>query len=118
MKAHTHLNCGRSGEELARGWLHGLGWHLLARNWRCRLGEIDLIADDHGVLVFVEVKTRRSGRFGRGSLAVNALKLRRLERLATLYMQATGERPCRLDVISIDWPSGAPRIEHLQGVSQ
>lgn len=110
---------GRTGEELAGRWLERAGWQILDRNWRCRTGEIDLVALDGDDLVVVEVKTRRSLRLGHPAEAVTARKLSRLRVLAGLWLAEHEVRTAgvRVDVIAVWLPEGGPpRIDHRQGV--
>lgn len=108
---------GARGEKLAARFLQKLGYRILARGHRQRLGEIDLVALDRNVLVFVEVKTWRSGQLGDPSEAVDAHKQERLTRAALIYLKRRNllEHPARFDVISIVWPSPAaePIIRHF-----
>ena len=112
---------GDDGEQLARGHLEALGWQVVDRNWRCRHGELDLVArDEHGELVFCEVKTRRTARFGSPLEAVDAAKARRLRRLAWAWLAAHEERSAafRIDLIGILAPTAGPiRLEHLRAVA-
>lgn len=112
---------GDDGEELARLHLEGLGWQVVDRNWRCRHGELDIVArDEQGELVFCEVKTRRSARFGSPVEAVDDAKARRLRRLAWAWLAEHGSRSAafRIDLIGILAPAGAPpRLEHLRAVA-
>jgi putative endonuclease len=108
---------GREGEDLAALHLQAAGYHLLERGYRTRLGEIDLIASHRGILVFVEVKTRRGARFGTPAEAVHPLKQARLARLALQYLGARGrhDATCRFDVIAVTLrPPDAPRVEHFE----
>lgn len=109
---------GRRGEQLAERYLHDRGYRTLARNWRWRKGELDLIVERDGELVFVEVKTRRSHRFGSPEEAVTARKQRRLIQTATAYLASTGRQDAqwRIDVVAIDLDpeSEVERIEHIQ----
>jgi putative endonuclease len=114
MRNDTRREFGISGEGLAYGWLTAHGWQILERNWRCRWGEIDLIADDHGTRVFVEVKARQSGMFGSGAEAVHRKKQLRIRRAASAYMQNRPEGPCRFDVISIAWRNSTPQLTHTR----
>ncbi len=110
---------GRRGEALAAEHLITLGLNIVDRNWRCAQGELDLVAVDGGELVFVEVKTRSSARFGHPLEAITAAKLARLRRLATAWCEAhPGNRgTIRIDAIAILAPRwGAPQIEHLKRV--
>jgi putative endonuclease len=79
---------------------------LVERNWRCRLGEIDLIAEDRGVLVFAEVRMRRAFAFGGAGESVTAAKRARLMAAAGLYLSRRGEVQCRFDVFLVDGPAG------------
>lgn len=95
---------GRYGEEEAVRFLEKKGVKILARNFRDRDGEIDIIAEEDGVLVFVEVKYRRSSRYGEPEEAVTADKQRRICRTALYYLHQTGrgtQIPVRFDVISV-----------------
>jgi putative endonuclease len=110
---------GRSGENIACEHLEGRRYVILVRNFRCRSGEVDIIARDGEVTVFVEVKERHGRSHGEGHEAVTFGKRRRLIRAARIYAATHGlsERPLRFDVISIDWPAGgeAPVIRHDAG---
>jgi putative endonuclease len=105
---------GRLGENLAVAELERRGYAILARRYRTRYGEIDIIADDRGTLVFVEVKTRVDTEFGTPAEAVTPWKQRRLTRMAAAYLLCGGgaARPCRFDVVAIMLEPGAqPKIE-------
>jgi putative endonuclease len=94
---------GAAGEARAAEWYAAQGYEVLARNWRCRDGELDLVVRRGGVLAFVEVKTRSSARFGSPVEAVTPAKQRRLRLLAFRYLREVGMRAPRLrfDVVSI-----------------
>jgi putative endonuclease len=95
---------GKWGEEQAAAYLSGLGVRILARNWRARSGEIDIIGEADGRLVFVEVRTRRpSGRFGTAAESVDARKQKQVRDTALVYLHATRQmaRSCRFDVVAI-----------------
>ena len=94
---------GQAGEDRAAAWYRARGYEVLARNWRCRDGELDLVVAKARTLVFVEVKTRRTDRFGIPAEAVTPAKQRRLRALARHSLEATGERApgLRFDVVSI-----------------
>lgn len=118
MRAKDEL--GRFGEDMAADYLQTHGCVVLERNYRCRSGEIDIIARDGGVLVICEVKTRSSEEFGNPIQAVTPVKLRRLRRLAAEWIRERGVRPesVRIDVIGIVRPRGSqPILEHLQDVA-
>lgn len=111
---------GDFGEDQACAELESRGWELLERNWRCAAGEIDIVARDGDTVVFCEVKTRRSVRFGSPVEAVTPLKAARLRRLAGLWLRqhaGGGAGQIRVDVIGIVVSrQGECEIEHLRGV--
>jgi putative endonuclease len=118
--ATDHLERGRLGEEIAAGHLTRAGLDVIDRNWRCRLGEIDIIAVDGDALVMCEVKTRTSEDFGTPLAAVTPRKLRRLRLLAGEWLREHDCHPrqVRIDVIGILLPPrGNPSIEHLRDVA-
>ena len=102
---------GREGEALAGKFLEGLGFQILEKGSRTRLGEIDLIARDGETLVFIEVKTRTSTRFGFPEEAVTWQKQRKMAKVALTYIKAQGIRdtPIRFDVVSIQ----GTQIRHI-----
>ena len=114
---------GAAGEELAAAHLLRLGYTLLARNHRTRFGELDLIAHRPGVIVFVEVKTRRaSGGAGTPFEAVGTRKRAQVRRIAARWLAATPDRPyaeeLRFDVIgvTVDRDGRLAALEHREGV--
>ena len=115
---NTNQIVGRYGERLAGRHLLSRGLVLLDRNWRCPSGEIDVVAREGPVLVFVEVKTRRGAKFGTPAEAVGVQKARRLRRLAAQWLatHSAGERrQVRFDVVSVLLGRGTVGIEHLRG---
>lgn len=117
-RATAPLRLGLAGERAAARFLQRLGYRILARSHRQRLGEIDLIALDGDCLVFVEVKTWSSADSGDPSLAVDRRKQEKLSRAAIVYLKRRGllEQRCRFDVISIVWPTdqrAQPVIRHF-----
>jgi putative endonuclease len=88
----ARLALGAAGEEQAAAWYRSRGYAVLDRNWRCREGELDLVVRRGRELVFVEVKTRRTDRFGTPAEAVTRAKQRRLRVLARRYLDSTDER--------------------------
>lgn len=112
---------GAYGERVAAAALMESGMEILDRNWRCPRGELDIVAHDPatGEVVFVEVKTRRSTRYGHPAEAVAGAKLRRLRQLAALWLRE--HRPAaagvRIDVVAVrPRPAGAAHVEHLRAV--
>lgn len=108
---------GQKGEELAAEFLRKQGYRILATNYRTPLGEIDLIARHQGKLVFIEVKTRSSTRFGLGQEAVHGHKQDRLRKLAAYYLAREGwqEAAVRFDVVAILWREDGLKMELIQG---
>jgi putative endonuclease len=108
---------GKTGEDLACRELERRGYAIVARRYRLRTGEIDIVCRDGRTLVFVEVKAREGKAFGEAAEAVTATKRRRLVALATAYLarHRLSDQPCRFDVVSIHMQAGEPRIELFQG---
>lgn len=96
---------GAAGEDLAAAWYVERGYAVVARNWRCRAGELDLVLRRGGTLVFSEVKARRSVRTGAPAEAVTAVKQRRIRGLALQWLAEAGPaaraRELRFDVVSV-----------------
>ncbi|HUU41323.1 MAG TPA: YraN family protein [Desulfatiglandales bacterium] len=104
---------GRLGEDLARKRLKKLGYRILKTNYRCPLGEIDLIALDGDVLVFVEIKTRKEASLGQVKEAVNKRKQGQLSKSALFYMKSNKicERKARFDVVAVRLSDEKEEIE-------
>ena len=119
MSGNESRRRGAWGEDLAAAFLEEKGFRIAARNWRCRFGELDLVAEGHGFLCFVEVKLRRSGRFGGGAEYVDRRKQEKLRAAAELYLQenSAGLQP-RFDVIEVSAPYGLGtenlKIRHIE----
>jgi putative endonuclease len=115
---------GRYGEQLAADHLEAAGLVILERNWRCREGELDIVARDRGELVFVEVKTRSSLAFGSPAEAVSPAKSARIRQLALRYLMARREAgddgawtALRFDVVAVLRSSATgPEVVHMKGV--
>jgi putative endonuclease len=110
---------GKYGEDLAARHFVGAGFTILARNWRCEVGEIDIVARDGDTLVIAEVKTRTTVAFGSPAEAITPRKADKLRDLAFSWLNQhpEGGRPIRFDVVSVVIPrAGGPRLEHLRGV--
>ncbi|QLL09189.1 YraN family protein [Mycobacterium vicinigordonae] len=121
MTTLTRAQLGALGEQLAVDHLSGLGLQILHRNWRCRYGELDVIACDtlSRTAVFVEVKTRTGDAYGGVAQAVTEAKVRRLRRLAGLWLadQDQGWAALRIDVIGVRiGRRPTPELIHLKGV--
>jgi putative endonuclease len=114
------IQLGKDGEDVAARHLSDAGLTILERNWRCRAGELDIVARDVDGVVFCEVKTRSSTLFGEPCEAVGPVKARRIRHLALQWLDAHPEHRganIRFDVISVVRRRGtAPDIVHLRGV--
>ena len=110
---------GAAGERAAAAWYEARGFTILARNWRCRAGELDLVVGAPGLVIFCEVKSRRTVRFGAPFEAVTVAKQRRIHRLGMQWLREhpQGGAEVRFDVASVFVPRDEPpRIEVLEGV--
>ena len=121
----TRVTIGRYGEKVAARWLTEAGMTVLERNWRCREGEIDIVARDADALVVCEVKTRSPGGYQQPLAGVGEVKVRRLRRLAEYWLHERwlavhpGPPPggVRIDLVGVvPARRGAARVEHVRGV--
>ncbi|HET9140985.1 YraN family protein [Actinophytocola sp.] len=115
----AHLDLGRRGEALAAQYLRDRGMRVVARNWRCPDGELDLVLCSRNLLIVCEVKTRTSTRYGTPAESVTDEKAARIRRLARRWQLSHGEhlRRVRFDIVSILWqPGQVPVIRHHPGV--
>jgi putative endonuclease len=111
--SQSRVALGKIGEDLACRELERRGYAILARRYRRRGGELDIVARDGPAIVFVEVKARESLDYGAGGEAVTALKRRRMAAVAMDYLarHRLTERPCRFDVVALDLRGEEPVIE-------
>ncbi len=111
------LSLGEQGERVAARYLRRLGYQIVSRRQRDRMGEIDLVAVDRGMIVFVEVKTRRSLAAGHPAEAVDDEKQRRISRTAWAFLKQHHliGYPTRFDVVAVTWPGSSrqPLVEHF-----
>lgn len=108
---------GRSAEDLAEQMLRKKGYRILKRNLRIAGGELDLIADDQGTLVFIEVKARRGNQFGGAPYAITTRKKQQIIKLALCYLSQHGltNKQCRFDVILVVGTNGhTPQLTHIE----
>jgi putative endonuclease len=111
---NPRVELGRAGEDAALRVYLCRGYDLVARNWRCSIGELDLVVRRAGLLVFCEVKTRRGSAFGAPYEAVHQAKQRKLRALAQAFLSyATGAMSVRFDVASVTVPRSGPAQVHL-----
>ncbi len=94
---------GTMGEQAAALFLEDLGYHIIARNWRCRSGELDLIAKQEDTFVFIEVRSRSSSKYGTPAESVTARKITQVRQTAAvyLYMNGIGDAPIRFDMLAV-----------------
>lgn len=111
-----HLAKGRYAEQLACDHLENRGLRPIARNYRCKVGELDLIMEEANTLVFVEVRFRRNTRYGSGAETVDRRKQAKLVAAASHYLQRNGSRgrACRFDVVSITVGHGGLAIQWIR----
>lgn len=112
---------GKEGEEIAAKYLAKNGFEILVRNYQYGHGEIDIVAKDGGILVFVEVKTRRNLEFGEPEYAITKRKIQQIKKMAELYLfdKEIEEVDCRFDVVAVvmNNPSN-PQITHYKDAFQ
>ncbi|MGW8956194.1 YraN family protein [Paenibacillus sp. NPDC055715] len=94
---------GALGEQAAASFLENLGYRIIERNWRCRSGEMDLIAAQEDILVFIEVRSRSSFNYGTPAESITARKITQVRQTAAVYlhMNGIGDIPIRFDMISV-----------------
>lgn len=107
---------GKEGERIAEAYLRKQGYKLVERNYRCALGELDLVVLDRRVVVFVEVKTRTGHGFGTPFEAVESRKQQKMIHAAQYFLTQKGlhQRDARFDVVGISWPGRDPIVEHIK----
>jgi putative endonuclease len=113
MPSDPRQSLGILGESLACAELCRRGYVILARRYRTRVGEIDIVARDGDATVFIEVKARDGNDFGDGAESVTPWKQRRVAKMAMDFLarHRLHDRPCRFDVVAVDVSSGTPRVE-------
>jgi putative endonuclease len=116
MSASGKQALGKEGERVAEQYLKNKGYKLIERNYRCPLGELDLIVLDRRVVVFVEVKTRSGNGYGTPLEAVAFRKQRKMIQTAQYFLseKKLHQRDTRFDVVGISWPGREPEIEHVE----
>lgn len=109
---------GNIGEELACRYLESIRYEIIERNFMCRVGEIDIVAKDKNEFVFIEVKTRSNGYFGKPRDAVDEYKQKHIYKSTRYYLHIHGldNAFVRFDVIEVYWVNGKYKVEHLKQV--
>jgi putative endonuclease len=110
------IRTGKQGEDLAVAYLRKAGYQIVAQNYRCLYGEVDIVAHDGGTIVFVEVKSRRSEAFGQPQDAVGLEKQKRLSRISLHYLQQKRleGRNARFDVVSVRMLPDGNRVDLIR----
>jgi putative endonuclease len=116
MKDLTKIITGKEGEKIAASFLKKSGYHIIEINYRCVLGEIDIVARENGEIVFIEVKTRKSGELGYPEQAVGIKKQRKLSQLALCYLQGKKltNAKARFDVMAITMSASGNEIKLIK----
>ncbi len=116
MKDYARIITGKAGEEIAANHLQKLGYRILERNYRCPLGEIDLVATEKDTLVFVEVKSRKTELFGDPELAVGKAKQKKIALISTYYLSQKGPLPekARFDVVAVKMLPGRTEVKVIR----
>lgn len=111
-----HLTLGKSGEELALALLEESGYRILARNYKTKLGEIDIVAYDKDTICFVEVKTRHSDKHGLPQEAISGFKQRQISKTALIYLKKNHllDKKARFDVVSIIYSENASKLDLIK----
>ena len=111
-----HLYLGKSGEEAACALLKKNGYKVLVRNYKNKLGEIDIIAYDKDTLCFIEVKSRRSDKFGLPQEAIFAPKQKKISKVALSFLKEKNlfDKKARFDVVSVIYSAGKPRLDLIK----
>lgn len=111
-----HLYLGASGEETAANFLKENGYKIIVRNYKTKLGEIDIIAKDKDTFAFIEVKTRRSNRFGSSLEAISKVKQRQISKAALHYLKENNllNKKARFDVVSVAYSEDRPKLDLIK----
>lgn len=112
----THIELGLKGEQTAVNFLKNNGYNIIGTNYRTKLGQIDIVAKQKRTICFVEVKTRKSKRFGKPCEAVNTYKQKKISQAAVMFLKEKRllNRPARFDVISICYFDVNPHVELIK----
>lgn len=112
----SNIHLGKKGEERAVNYLRQSGYKILQKNYKTKLGEIDIIARDKGTLAFIEVKTRKTDRFGAPVYAVSPFKQRQISQAAILFLKRNKlfDRKARFDVVSILYSDKEEKIDLIK----
>lgn len=111
-----NIYLGKSGEEIAVGFLKENGYKILSQNYKTKLGEIDIIAKDEDTLAFIEVKTRHTDKFGKPCEAISGAKQRQISKAALMFLKENKflDRKARFDVVSIMYSQDKPKLDLIK----
>ncbi|GFN31912.1 YraN family protein [Paenibacillus xylaniclasticus] len=122
-KGRSRVETGRIGEEAAAAYLQAEGYTIRSRNWRCRAGELDIVAEHNGVIVIVEVRTRTAGSsaaFGTAAESIDARKIHKVRTMAALYLQSNGLQHaavrCDAVLVILGQDGSVEDVTHMQNV--
>ena len=110
----TKLELGKNGENAACHYLERQEYYIMEKNFRCKSGEIDIIATDQNELVFIEVKTRCSKQYGEAREAVTEYKKKHIKKAAEFYLHTKGLENCLVDVMELYLKNGTFYIQHIK----
>lgn len=118
MKIHVKSELGKIGEQIATEYVEKLGYKIIKRNFFCKHGEIDIIAQDNQEIVFIEVKTRSSTNFGKPSEAVNKIKLMHMYKTAKYYLYKSNcsNNFIRFDVVEVLVKDGKFNVNYMKQI--
>lgn len=116
MKGSDRIRTGKKGEDIAVAYLKGEGYQILERNYRCPFGEVDIVAKDGNTIVFVEVKSRRSERFGDPQVAVGQEKQKKISMISLNYLQEMRipSDNARFDVVAVKMFPEGTKVELIR----
>jgi putative endonuclease len=116
MNGFGRIQTGKKGEDIAVAYLKNKGYRIIERNYKCLFGEIDIVAKDGDMVVFVEVKSRKSERFGDPQGAVGREKQKKISRISLTYLEEKHLYPCdaRFDVVAIKMLPAGSIVELIQ----
>lgn len=116
LKGPDRMQTGKQGEDIAVAYLKKEGFAVLERNYRCLFGEVDVVAKEGDTIVFVEVKSRRSERFGDPQMAVGLKKQKKLSRISLKYLEERHLYPCnaRFDVVAVRIMPEGDKVELIR----
>jgi len=116
MNGLGRIQTGKKGEDIAVAYLKSAGYRIVERNYKCLFGEIDIVAKDGDIVVFIEVKSRKSDEFGDPQVAVGLEKQKKISKISLKYLEEKHLYPCnaRFDVVAIKMLPSGNKVELIQ----